>query len=78
MIKFVSKEKITEVIHNYCNNIPIEKDKYITVDGNSFIAVDNSTGDAWTEEFPTMKDAIDWLNNKFEMSEYRDRMKANA
>jgi len=74
MIKFVPKEKVTEVIHNYCDNIPNEKEKYITVDGNRFIAVDNSTGDAWTEEFSNMKDAIDWLNNKFEIGDYYQRM----
>lgn len=78
MIKCVTKEVITKIIHNYCDNIPNDKEKYITVDGNRYIAVDNSTGDAWTEEFPNMKDAIDWLNNKFDMSEYYQRMLDHA
>lgn len=74
MIKFVPLEKVSEIIENFNNNKPTEEGKYLTVEGNRFVAVDNSTGDAWTEDFPKMKDAIDWLNNKFDISDYYEGM----
>ncbi len=33
-----------------------------------WVAVDNSTGDAWTEDFRWRFRAIQWLKGKFEMS----------
>lgn len=34
---------------------------YICQDGEKFVAVDNKTGDSWTEEFDTKEEAIGWL-----------------
>lgn len=43
--------------------------------GNAYkwVAVDNGTGDAWTEEFATEQDAIAWLNGEFEIDDYYGR-----
>ena len=30
-------------------------------DGDTVIGVDNSTGDAWTEDFPTLEECLAWL-----------------
>ena len=44
--------------------------KYWTeVTPGQFVAVDNTTGDAWTEPFDEKELAIDWLNKKFEKGE---------
>jgi len=80
MIQLVVKEVISNIIETFDSPSP-DKDiigKFLTVDENSFVAVDNSTGDAWTEEFDNMQDALDWLNGKFEMSEYNERMNENV
>lgn len=34
---------------------------YILKDGEQWVAIDNSTGDAWTEEFKSKQEAIDYL-----------------
>jgi len=34
---------------------------------NSCIAVDNRSGDAWTEYFDSIKKALDWLNDKYQI-----------
>jgi|GEM_PF-3009993 len=78
MIKFVLPEKISEIIQNYSDKRSTQKGLFLTVEGNKYIAVDNETCDAWTEEFFDIQDAIDWLNGKFAMSEYYERVKANA
>lgn len=78
MIKFVPLEKVSEIIENFNNNKPTERGKFLTVEGNQFVAVDNTTGDAWTEDFPKMKDAIDWLNDKLTITEEYERKIANA
>ena len=33
-------------------------------DKNTVIGVDNSTGEAWTEEFSSVKECLAWLNQK--------------
>ena len=40
---------------------------YLTKEGHKWVAVDNSTGDAWTEEFPRKRQAVRWLKGKFEV-----------
>lgn len=32
--------------------------------GKSVTGIDNSTGDAWTEDFPSLETCLAWLNNK--------------
>ncbi len=34
-----------------------------------YVAVENTNGEAWTEEFDDKELAIDWLNKKFEKGE---------
>lgn len=41
----------------------ISRERYIFSDGKKWIAVENSTGDAWMEDFETMAEAIFWLAN---------------
>ena len=40
---------------------------FLTKEGHTWVAVDNSTGDAWTEEFRWRYQAIRWLRGKFEV-----------
>ena len=40
---------------------------FLTKEGRKWIAVDNSTGDAWTEEFYQKHQAIRWLLGQFEV-----------
>jgi len=40
---------------------------FLTKEGRTWVAVDNSTGDAWTEEFARKRRAIRWLQGKFEV-----------
>ena len=41
---------------------------FLTKEGRKWVAVDNTTGDAWTEEFPRKRQAIRWLRGKFEVN----------
>ena len=38
-------------------------------EGDSWVAIDNSNGCAWTEEFDTETEAIAWLNGEFEVGD---------
>ena len=40
---------------------------FLTKEGRKWVAVDNTTGDAWTEEFSRKRQAIRWLRGKFEV-----------
>lgn len=61
-IKTISKERSYEIINN--RDLPENKGKFIIKDDNVWVAIDNTTNDAWTEEFSSEEDAIKWLNNK--------------
>lgn len=45
---------------------------YIEEPDGSFTGVDNSDGEAWTENFPTFEMCNDWLNGVFEMQDLED------
>ena len=40
---------------------------FLAKEGRKWVAVDNSTHDAWTEEFDRKRQAIRWLLGKFEV-----------
>ena len=40
---------------------------FLAKEGRKWVAVDNSTGDAWTEEFSWKRQAVRWLRGKFEV-----------
>lgn len=42
---------------------------FLAKDKRGWIAVDNSTRDAWTEEFRWKRQAVRWLHGEFEVGE---------
>ena len=40
---------------------------FLTKEGRKWVAVDNTIGDAWTEEFFRKRQAVRWLRGKFEI-----------
>jgi len=42
-------------------------DLFLAKEGRKWVAVDNTTGDAWTEEFSRKRQAVRWLRGKFEV-----------
>jgi hypothetical protein len=62
-IREITKEEALEIIEMRKPEglfLQIESD-------NSWTAIDNSTGDTWTENFEEKETAIDWLNGKFQV-----------
>jgi hypothetical protein len=60
-IEIISEAKANLII-SYPKNYP--KKRYLLKEIDSFIAIDNTTLDAWTEEFTNEIDAIKWLNRE--------------
>ena len=61
-IKRVPRRKIQKIIDSYQPH-----GCFLAKGGSRWIAVDNSTGDAWTEDFSSKHDAIRWLRGEFEV-----------
>ena len=40
---------------------------FLTKESHKWVAVDNTTRDAWTEEFSRKRQAVRWLRGKFEV-----------
>ena len=61
-IQRVSSELLGRIIEHR-----IPSGLFLTKEGRKWVAVDNTTGDAWTEEFSRKHQAIRWLRGKFEI-----------
>lgn len=55
-VQSVSREELRGVIVNYQ-----PRGLFLARDGRRWMAVDNSTGHAWTEEFKCRHKALHWL-----------------
>lgn len=59
------KFEIREITQDEANAI-IEKREplglFYFVDGNVYVGIENKTWDAWTEEFASLEDCLNWLN----------------
>ncbi len=71
MIKFWNRVKIKRVSPEFLcavieNRTPCGY--FLTKERRKWVAVDNSTGDAWTEEFIHKRQASRWLRGKFEVN----------
>ena len=50
-----------------CQHVP--RGCFLAKEIGKWVAVDNSTGDAWTEEFSRKHQAVRWLRGKFEVGD---------
>lgn len=55
-IKYVTREEASKII---ATGKPLGL--FYEIDGNLHVGVDNSTGEAWVEEFKTARECLDWL-----------------
>ncbi|AXN36877.1 hypothetical protein DT351_11045 (plasmid) [Latilactobacillus curvatus] len=77
MINIITQLQATFLLENYQSQTvgDVLQGKFIQpVSTNSFVAIDNIDGDAFTEEFKTLSQAVNWLNGKFEIDEYLSGM----
>ncbi len=61
-IKEMTSEEINALLLSgggYGSYSPIGR--FYHKDGDIYVGVDNSTGDAWTEDFTTLEDCLAWL-----------------
>lgn len=61
-VKRISPKKLTGVIERRT-----PPGLFLTKEGRIWVAVDNTTGDAWTEGFSRKRQAIRWLRGEFEV-----------
>ena len=45
---------------------------WLSEENGKFVGIDNSTGDAWTEDFDTKQECIDWLEGRFQIGDMHD------
>lgn len=60
-ITIVCATEMFNVIDDRRSNIGLYLSLEAGADGPVLISCDNSTGEAWTEEFYSIKDAVNWL-----------------
>ena len=70
MIKFRNRVKIKRVSPKFLCEIIEDRTPcglFLAKKGRKWVEVDNSTFDAWTEEFSRKRKAICWLRGEFEV-----------
>ncbi len=70
MIVFKNRVKIKRVSPDFLGKVIEDRipcGHFLAKEGRKWLAVDNSTGDAWTEEFSRKHQAVRWLRGKFEV-----------
>lgn len=62
-ITFVDKDTMTNWLDAWCDGdkYAFPWGLYLIREDNCLVACDNSSGDAWCEDFKTMDEAINWL-----------------
>ncbi len=63
-IQQISPKRMRKVISRYS-----PQGRFLSKQGHKWVAVDNSTCDAWTEEFRCKRHAIRWLRGEFEVGD---------
>lgn len=79
-IKEVSEEFLNKLFNtsNSKNSFKYSPIGLFYVQKGFVIAVDNSTGDAWTEQFDTLKNAIAWLSGEIEIEDLNNKSRDYA
>lgn len=54
--KYVNQQEAIEIIEHRGR-----RGLFVQEDGATYIGIDNSTGDAWVEEFPDLAECLMWL-----------------
>ena len=57
-IKEVNSQEACAIIRD---PLRAEPGLFLHKDGDSYVGIDNTTNDAWVEEFATRKECVDWL-----------------
>lgn len=60
----ITEERAIEIVSNYTIGVcaPEDVGRFIVPNEfGGFTAIDNSTGDCWTEDFPTRRRATTWV-----------------
>lgn len=74
MIQILTQPELNDIV-----KYPDGRGKYkpcglfLSHEYGKWVACDNLTGDAWTEEFDTLEDAVDWLNGDEAKEEFEER-----
>ena len=60
-IYFITPEEALEIVKIWQDHPERNNDLYIAEAETTFVAIDNTSGDCFTEEFKTLTEAIKWL-----------------
>lgn len=61
-IYYITKDEAIEIVREWENsNGEANRNLYIHKDGNKIVAIDNTDGQCWVEEFTTLEAARKWL-----------------
>lgn len=76
MIKTITIEEYNAIIDSFDgHSYPLNPGCYIVPHAGCYIAIDNSTNNAWVETFGDFADAEDWLLTDEEADQFKSYIK---
>ena len=60
-IYFITMDEALEVVKRWERNKEVNRHFFIAMENNKICAIDNTSGECWTEDFHTIDEAVKWL-----------------
>ena len=65
-IKLVTPEQLNLILLIWEKDNTKNRGKFLAYDGDYYVAIDNTDGNCWTEQFKTITGAVAWLEDEGE------------
>ena len=60
-VYFISMDEALEIVKEWDTNPKANNNLYIAMENNNICAIDNTTGECYTEDFHSLEEAVNWL-----------------
>ena len=60
-IYYITMDEATEVVNRWAVNQSVNRHLFLAIENGKICAIDNTDGECWAEDFPTIDEAVKWL-----------------
>ena len=68
-INFITMDAAFEIVKEWERNPEANRELYIAIENGKICAIDNTDGNCWAEDFPTLDEACKWLLNCYSIDD---------
>ena len=68
-INFISMDEAYNIVKEWEKNPEAHRELYVAAENGKICAIDNTDGNCWAEDFPTLDEACKWLLNCYSIDD---------